>query len=125
MSVLHEDSEGCLAVSFIVIAILIILGGGFIQNFGTSQTITGTVERTYVKSDGGKKDKFYVVIRGSDGATHVFVNHDTMWHAKWNSAEVQARLMDGHCYTVRTVGFRIPFFSAFPNIVSVAEPFQP
>jgi hypothetical protein len=48
-----------------------------------------------------------------------FVNKDSMLFTKFNSADVQGGLQPGESYEVRVVGWRIPFFSQFRNIVEV------
>jgi hypothetical protein len=51
--------------------------------------------------------------------TEVFVNKDSLLFRKWNSADVQGQLEAGRSYELTVVGWRIPFFSAFRNIVEV------
>ncbi len=51
----------------------------------------------------------------------VFMNSDTLWWLKFNSSDVQTNLIrakqSGKKVRIKTVGFRIPFFSQYPNIL--------
>ena len=59
----------------------------------------------------------YYVVFGRDG--EVFENKDSLLRMKFDSATIQAKLLEGRRYKIRASGFRIPFFSAKPNILSV------
>lgn len=47
----------------------------------------------------------------------VFQNSDSLLDFKFNSADVQSRLTPGLTCDLITRGYRVPFFSLFPNIV--------
>lgn len=49
----------------------------------------------------------------------VLANEDQMFVGKFNSADIQGQLEPGHTYRLRVTGWRLPFFSSFPNIISV------
>lgn len=46
-------------------------------------------------------------------------NEDSFIRGKYDSADVQGRLVAQHAYKLRIVGWRIPFWSTFPNILAV------
>lgn len=52
-----------------------------------------------------------------------FVVADSLLSWTWSSADTYASIKVGETYDFTTRGFRIPFFSAFPNIVE-ANPVQ-
>ena len=48
-----------------------------------------------------------------------FINVDSLWHLKYDSTDLQSKISVGEEYHITYYGWRIPFFSAYPNIVSV------
>ena len=53
----------------------------------------------------------------------VFSNSDTFWWFKFNSSDVQSKLIQakqsGKKVRIKTVGTRIPLFSQYPNILEI------
>ena len=53
----------------------------------------------------------------------VFMNSDTLWWFKFNSSDVQSKLIQakqsGKKVRIKTVGTRIPLFSQYPNILEI------
>lgn len=53
----------------------------------------------------------------------VFSNSDTFWWFKFNSSDVQSKLIQakqsGKKVRLKTVGTRIPLFSQYPNILEI------
>lgn len=80
----------------------------------TGRDITCTV----TDKDRGNNEGGYRVYTKECG---VLSNEDSLLQGKWNSADVQAQLEEGHVYRIHTNGIRIPLFSDFPNIGSVQE----
>lgn len=79
---------------------------------------TYTVEVTKTEITGGDD---YMVF-GKDtitGSIQTFTLNDSFWHGSWNTADMYAQLEVGKTYTFRATGWRIPFFSAFPNIIEI------
>lgn len=54
----------------------------------------------------------------TDGGT--FENVDTILAWKWNSSDVYGNLKPGREYTFTVQGWRLPFFSTYPNIINVS-----
>jgi hypothetical protein len=80
-----------------------------------SEPVTITVtdkERTMSHQD----SKFLVYTKHE-----VFENTDALWKLKFNSSDVQGKLMVGETYNVRVTGLRIPFLSWHRNIVKVED----
>lgn len=50
----------------------------------------------------------------------VFNVQDDLLNGQFNSADVYGSLKVGETYTIETVGWRLPLFSSFPNIVGVS-----
>lgn len=80
-------------------------------------TIVGTDRECRTDSDG--MDCRYVVFTDAE----VFENRDSLLDGKWNSSDVQRVLRDAEGETVelRVRGMRIPFLSAYRNIVEVTR----
>lgn len=114
----NDSSPLAWAVIVVVLAIIAICSG--LAWNGNEYVISGIVERTYVKR-ADKQDKFFVVVRSDDGQTHILQNSDTFFRFKFGSADVQGQLKDHHRYSFKVVGWRLPLFSVFPNIISVQE----
>lgn len=55
----------------------------------------------------------------------VFRNEDTLYHFKYNSSDVQRQAMvaikNNRPARLRVYGFRIPFFSAYRNVVWIEQ----
>ena len=101
----------------VALLILLVLVFACIATYGNHQTFDAVVADKYVKR-ANENDVFYVVLDTDDGRM-VCKNMDYMLGGKFNSADVQASLEIGDTYRVETLGHRIPFFSIFPNILSV------
>jgi hypothetical protein len=71
-------------------------------------------ERITTGSGKNISSKFIVYTDGE-----VFENTDTILFSKWNSTDIQGYLKGGESYTVKVVGWRIPFLSTYRNIISV------
>ena len=50
-----------------------------------------------------------------------FVVEDEMWVGNFHASDTYRDLKEGHSYDLRTRGWRVPFFSMFPNIYSATE----
>lgn len=75
-------------------------------------TITGK-DRGYNQQTGSSNYRIYTAQCGT------LANTDSMAFGKFNSGDVQGRLVEGHTYRLRIAGWRQPLLSAFPNIISV------
>lgn len=82
------------------------------QELGNRQTFTATIEKTYI--DGGNT---YFVLKMPDGSLMPHENEDNLFFGKFNSGDFLVQLEVGQTYSFKTVGYRIPFLSFFPNII--------
>lgn len=86
----------------------------------TTFTVDSKESRVITQGD-SRVSKFFVY--GTDG--EVFLNEDVWVNfggpSKFDSASVQAKFKAGRTYEVETIGWRIPFLSIFPNIVSAKD----
>lgn len=58
-------------------------------------------------------------VYGAQG--EVFTNADELFYWKFDSRSLQSQFREGQRVTVRAVGWRAPFLSMQPNILSVAS----
>ena len=66
------------------------------------------------------KDSSKYLVFGEDvetGETRVFQNTDSFFRGKFDSSNVYGSLKKGETYTVTVVGYRIPLFSWYENII--------
>lgn len=86
----------------------------------TATFVVDSKESRLVGSGDSRRSVFYVYGVGGE----VFRNEDAMvFGDRWktDSATMQARFKVGQSYRVGTIGWRIPFLSMTPNIIS-AQP---
>lgn len=112
---------------FIVIIVTIVficsIGYNVIFNFNdTEYTITVTdKERIYEGNGNTSSSKYLVFGDDENGNVLVFENSDSFIRGKWNSSNIQGKLKEGHTYKITVVGYRIPFFSIYQNIIKIEE----
>lgn len=80
----------------------------------TKVVVIKSLDHKVFKSGDKIKDKYLVFTDNG-----VFENTDTFFYFKWNSSDVQNSLKQGQKVKIHYYGWRIPFFSWYPNIVSV------
>jgi len=100
-----------------VLMVLLIIGmiiGFSVVDLGNKQTLEATVTDTFI--DEGNT---YFVLQSVDTEEKFACeNEDSLWYGKWNSNDFIVDIEVGNTYQFFLVGYRVPFLSAFPNIVS-------
>lgn len=107
----------------VILGILAIIALIIFWNFN-EKTYTITVtdkDRITQRSGDTVTSKYLVFGDDEDGNSLVFENIDTLIRFKFNSSNIQGRLKVGKTYDVVVVGFRIPFLSAYENIIDCYE----
>ena len=109
----------------IMIAVILVLSIGYEAIFSfndTEYTITVTdKERIYEGSGDTSSSKYLVFGDDDNGNSLVFENTDCFIRGKWNSSNIQGQLKEGNTYKVTVVGYRVPFFSMYQNIIKIEE----
>lgn len=111
----------------IIIMIAVVLGMtiGYQAMFSFNDTdykITVTdKERIYKGSGDTSSSKYLVFGDDENGNALVFENTDCFIRGKWNSSNIQGQLKEGNTYKITVVGYRIPFFSMYQNIIRIEE----
>jgi hypothetical protein len=79
-------------------------------------TVRVTSKDTRITGSGNEVKELRLVYTKDHG---VFENSDALWHWKWNSSDVWANIpKTGTECKFRYYGWRITFFSLYPNIIS-------
>lgn len=105
-------------VVLMALMLLCLIAKPFVFSFNdTRYTVTITdKERTHSGSE-----KYLVFTEDSDGNVMVFENSDSLLRWKWDSSNLQGELKIGNTYEVTVVGYRVPLFSWYENIISIKE----
>jgi hypothetical protein len=108
------DFEDKFKLIGVAVALLLALIYG-VAVYSSQKDITCTVTSIDRVSDGsgGSDSRIYTKDCG------VLKNADSWMFFKFDSADVQAKIVPGSKQTFHVAGFRIPFFSNFPNIIEV------
>ena len=69
------------------------------------------------KSYSGESDGYLVWVEDGNGVQYELQNEDILLKGKFNSSTIQGKLKEGEKYNIKTVGWRIPLFSSYPNII--------
>ena len=103
-----------------IVSVLLLLGGVFL---GKPVMLYLTVEQLDLRvshaervatGTGERSASRYLVYANGE----VFENTDVFWFWKYNSADLQARLVPGE-HTVKVTGWRVPLLGWHRNIVAV------
>ena len=118
-------------INFVVVVIVVLLIAVLsevIFSFNDTEytvTITGKdrITESSKDSDGNSRtsSKYIVFADDENGNSLVFENTDCFIRLKFNSSNVQGQLKEGNTYKITVVGYRVPFFSWYQNIIKVDE----
>jgi len=112
-----EIGAALIVLGIFLFALLIIVAAVALpiwQYWGTEHDVNVTVKEKWVKYQGG--DAKYLV---SDTNGNIYEITDSLWKWKWNSSDQYAEMQTGQNYTIGLFGKRVPFFSAYPDVITV------
>lgn len=95
-----------------IIAVVVIVYS--IQD-STKKSVECQITDKGIKYD-GQQDRYMIYTDHG-----VFENTDDLLRQKFNSSDIYAKLKVGHRYKIRVVGFRSPFMSWYPNVLTAIE----
>ena len=103
---------GMIILCVLFIIVNIIYGIAYLTH---QESYTYTVTEKSVKNDddSGK----YLIYGTVDGETLVIENTDEFWYGKFNSSDIYAEIKPGCTYQIKVIGYRIPFFSQYQNLI--------
>jgi hypothetical protein len=100
-------------IKAIIALVLLVILTYFTAPYWTHSTKEVTVTSSMVKPSNGESK--YLVYTDAG----VFENTDTWYYFKFDSSDVQSKLMQNGKFKVSYYGFRVPFLSKYPNITNV------
>lgn len=110
---------GGMIAGIVVVVLGVLAGIGFaIANGLHEETKVCTVEkkeRIYAGKDSGVQQRVYTAECG------IYEVGDAMLAGHFNSADTWASIEEGETYRLTSRGYRVPFFSMFPNVVEAEE----
>ena len=110
----YKETKTNLTVAmFILIGVLIFIISIAPLFNSTTYTNVIVVEKSY----SGESDGYLVWVEDENGVQYELQNEDILLKGKFNSSTIQGKLKEGEKYNIKTVGWRIPLFSSYPNIV--------
>ncbi|QGZ17192.1 secreted protein [Arthrobacter phage DrYang] len=115
----HDRNTGLIIGCFLVVAVLLITIAAVTQG-ASKQAQTCTVTGKHMTTDvhDGKSVRVYQVETSDCGVMRV---EDNALQGVFNSADLFANVREGQRYRFTTVGWRVPFLSAFPTIVKMEK----
>ena len=122
-------------ILLIILGVIVIIGG-----FGMAEYVWHanyevpsvqekiiTVSDYQIKPNVGKNENGFIVVDSADDLLLVttdgecFLNEENFWFSKFNTRDLFNELKVNGTYKIKYYGWREPFYSTFPNILSVEE----
>lgn len=112
--------KGIVAI-FTVVALLVVaaLTVFFASSFNDKNYIVTVTRVERVNDD--TDSKYLIFCEEEDGDVIVFENADKWVRGKFDSSNMYAKIKEGHKYKFTVVGWRIPIFSTYQNIIKMEE----
>ena len=107
---------GVKALICIGIVIAIIIAIIAVPSYYSERTYTATVTDKDIKNY-NSSSVFLIFTKTEYGETRVFSMEDTLIKGRWNTADDYAEIEVGETYTFTVIGWRVPFFSWYENII--------
>lgn len=105
-------------IGIIAIAAAVVVCLGI--NYYTPKSYTMTVTEKNIKNY-SNDSKFLIFTKLDNGSIRTFEVHDSLIKLRFNSADVYANIATNKKYKVKVIGWRIPFFSEYENIMDIEE----
>lgn len=111
-----------LMAAIVIFMLFTIVGSQVIFNFNDTEYIIKVTDKDRVYGSGDSSSSKYLVFGDDENENSlVFENTDCFIRFKWNSSNIQGHLKEGNTYKITVVGYRVPFFSMYQNIIKVEE----
>lgn len=109
------------AVLVLIIALIggIIGGCTYLFEFNDKDYTITVTEKERVNDD--NSSKYLIWGEDEEGEEYVFKNSDCMMRGKFDSSSVYGKIKRGKKYKFTVVGYRMPFFSEYENIIKFKE----
>lgn len=109
---IERKTDWAFLMGGLIIALIIFISILPLFNTTTYNNVT-VIDKSY----SGESDGYLVWIEDENGVQYELRNEDILLKGKFNSSTIQGKLKEGEKYNIKTVGWRIPLFSRYPNIV--------
>lgn len=103
-----------LMVGVFLFLVLVLIGGVCVYPYSTAKTETITVGEKWIKTQSQNKQVYMV----SDTSKNPYTVQDCVGRLHFRATDVYLKMEVGETYKVTYYGWRVPFFSGYPNIVS-------
>lgn len=81
-------------------------------------------EKSYevtITDKGIKDSKYMVFTKDEDEDVYPFEIADNIFYFRWDSSDMYGKIEIGNTYKIKTIGWRVPLFSWYENIVSAEK----
>lgn len=116
---MRDSADVMLILSFV--SLCLIFGGIFATQVyliaDTDAAYTITVNEKWIKAQGQNGQKYLM----SDAEGNVYSIEDSYWKWIFDASNRYAAIKPGHTYHITTFGRRSPFFSNYPNAITIEE----
>lgn len=114
----RSSSDAGLILSALTVVIFVV--GIFAYNIAWANS-TEQITCTITDKDRSGGDSGNSQYRVYTEQCDVLSNEDSWLQDKWDSATIQGQLKENHTYVLEVNGWRVGFFSTFPNIGRVVK----
>lgn len=109
-----RDNSSCIMIVIWGVVLGVLLLATAIVGWSTQKTFDGTLTKTYVD----RGNTYFVLTEDGQTTGVVYENEDAWFFLKWNSGDILRDLNVGERYSFHVYGWRVPFLSWYPNIIS-------
>lgn len=110
-----EKGKYSLIAVVMVLLLIFGIGGSCVANTNDHKYIVTVTDKERINEN---KDSYYLIFcEDKDGNYYEFKNSDTLLRGKFDSSRVYNQIKIGKTYEFTVVGFRVPLFSWYQNIV--------
>lgn len=115
-------------IAVVVLILFVIMGFGvYLFEFNDTEYIIKVTDKERVTSVSGSGDsthaesKYLIWGQDKNKEEYVFENTDSLFRTKFDSSAIYGKLKKGKTYKITAVGYRVPLFSLYKNIIKVEE----
>ena len=124
---MDKEKTGFSWVKLLYTLICILVLGGFVTVLIGSVLKAVNLRETevFVTEKGTKRsgstEKYLIYCVDDNGESRVFEITDSLFARRFNSSDLYAEVKEGHRYKMLIAGYRVSFFSWYPNIYNVED----
>lgn len=106
---------------FIIVFVFALCFGSATIKVANPQTHLVTVQSKEVKNSNNSSKFLVFCIDPMTGESKVFEVTDSLFKWRFDSADTYNMIQEGETYEFTTGGYRVPFFSMYPNIYEIKK----